>query len=555
MKRSVRCLTLFAVNLLGSTVMAQQAPPNSGQLLQQVPPSPSVTPSRQTPLTIEAPSTAAAQDTKPFEVRQIVIEGNTAFSTATLHALVAEAEGHTQTLSSLQVLGQLITIYYRDHGFPLARASIPAQTVSAGVVRIRVVEAHYGQVQIENHTHVSDRLLQSTLAPLRAGSDVEQSSLDRSLLLLNDLPGVQGHSLLRPGTQPGTSDLVVDAQALPRVTGNLTLDDAGDRYTGRARLTGNVAVNNLAGIGDDLNLQVLSSNEHMRYGRLGYDVAASGFGTRVGVAYSALDYRLSDGLSDLDAHGTATGGSAWVSQALVRGPDTNLNVRLEMDQHRLHDEVESTDLHNDRHTWDWTLGATFDHRDGWNGVTVAQVSVTEGQLGFDNALARIDDMGTADVQGRYLHWNGNLSRLQSLAEHTRLYLALSGQYSHQNLDSSEQFLLGGAQSVRGYDVSTLAGAAGYLATAELRQDLPMPGGHWQGSVFVDDGGVWINPDRWVGLTGANHAALTSAGAGVNWSGSDQWSAQVQVGQPVGGTPDLAGRRPSTRIWAQITKGF
>jgi hemolysin activation/secretion protein len=188
-------------------------------------------------------------------------------------------------------------------------------------------------------------------------------------------------------------------------------------------------------------------------------------------------------------------------------------------------------------------------------VTQAQLSVTRGQLGFDNAAAQASDAVTADTQGHELHWDGSVSRLQTITATTRLYVGLSGQYSHRNLDSSEQFLLGGMQSVRGYEVSTLAGASGYLATVELRHDLALPGGAWQGSVFADQGGLWINPQSWAGDTGSNHATLSSVGLGLNWAGPDQWLAQVQVGQPVGSTPELAGRRPSTRAWVQLSKGF
>nr|WP_239537894.1 ShlB/FhaC/HecB family hemolysin secretion/activation protein [Dyella mobilis] len=474
-----------------------------------------------------------------------------------MHALVADGEGHTLTLTSLQALAERITAYYRRHGYPLDRATIPAQALKDGVVRMRVVEARYDRVRLVNHSRVDDSLLRATLAPLQPGDAVDQAGLDRQLLLLNDVPGVQGHSLLRPGSQPGTSDVLVDAQALPMVTGNLSLDDAGDRYTGRVRLGGNLAVNNLAGLGDQLSLSVLSSDAHMRYGHLGYDFAINGAGTRVGVAYSALSYRLGDGLTDLDAHGTAAEASVWVSQAFLRSPDTNFSGRLEVDEHRLRDAVGSTATDNDRHTWDWTGTLIFDHRDSWGGggITTLQGAVTRGQLGFDNAAAQASDAVTADTQGRYLHWDGSASRLQMLTEHWRVYASLSGQYSTRNLDSSEQFLLGGMQSVRGYDVSALAGASGYLATVELRRDLPLPAGAWQGTVFVDHGGIWLDAQPWAGETGSNHATLTSAGVGLNWNGPDRWVAQVQVGQPVGRTPVLAGRRPDAQAWLQLSKGF
>ncbi|RUL69273.1 ShlB/FhaC/HecB family hemolysin secretion/activation protein [Dyella choica] len=543
--------------LLAASAFAQQTPPTSGQLLQQAQPPQQPLPKREPGIQIQAPVTAPVTDNTPFEVKQIVVGGNTTFDTGTLHALVADGEGHTQTLATLAVLAQRITDYYRSHGYPLSRTVVPAQALSDGVVQFKVIEARYDRVQVANHSRVQTSLLNASLSPLQSGQLVTQEALDRQLLLLNDLPGVQGHAVLGPGSAPGTSNLDVDAQALPRVTGNVTLDDGGDRYTGRIRLGGNVAVNNLVGLGDQLSAGLLASDEHMRYGHLAYDFTLNGAGTRFGLAYSALSYQLGDGLTDLHARGHATEASAWLSQAIVRSPNTNVSARLELDHHHLADDTGSTGVHDDRHTWDWTASGAFDHRDGWGGggVTQAQLSLTRGQLGFDNPAAKAGDSVTAHTQGHELHWDGSVSRLQMITATTRLYVALSGQYSHHNLDSSEQFLLGGMQSVRGYEVSTLAGASGYLATTELRHDLSLPGGAWAGSVFADQGGVWINPHPWAGSTGSNHATLSSVGLGLNWAGPDQWIAQVQVGQPVGSTPALAGRRPSTRAWVQISKGF
>jgi hemolysin activation/secretion protein len=555
-RSTVLRLSPLALALLAAPVFAQQAPPTGGELLRRAQPSQPPLPQPEPGLQIQSPAGQAGDNT-PFAVKQIVLRGNTIFHTDTLHALVADGEGHTQTLTSLTMLAQRVTDYYRAHGYPLSRAIVPVQTLSDGVVQFTVIEARYDKVQLANHSRVKTSLLNATLSPLQSGQPVTQDALDRQLMLLNDLPGVQSHAVLSPGSTPGTSDLSVDAQALPPVTGNLTLDDGGDRYTGRIRLGGNVAVNNLAGLGDQLSVGLLASDEHMQYGHIAYDFALNGEGTRFGAAYSGLSYRLGDGLSDLDAGGHATEASAWLSQPIVRSPTTNVSARLEVDNHDLHDDTGNTDVHDDRHTWDWTLSTTLDHRDGWGagGVTQGQLSVTRGQLGFDNAAAQAGDAATADTQGHELHWDGGVSRLQTITAATRLYVAVSGQYSHRNLDSSEQFLLGGMQSVRGYEVSTLAGASGYLTTVELRRDLRLPGGAWQGSVFADQGGLWINPEPWAGLTGSNHATLSSVGLGLNWAGPDQWTAQVQVGQPVGGTPELAGERPSTRAWVQVSKGF
>ena len=552
LRLSPLALALLALPL---TTLAQTIP-NSGQILQQVTPPPTSAPKTAPNLTVAPNNATPANDSTPFAVTRLQIEGNTVFDTATLHALVADGEGHTQTLTRLNTLAQRITDYYHAHGYPLARALVPAQALSDGVVHISVVEARYDQTRLENRSRVDDSLLRATLASLRPGDVVKQSALDRSLALLAELPGVSPHATLSPGAAEGTSTLDVVTDAAPMAQGNLLLDDAGTRYTGRMRVGGNLDINSPLHHGDQLSLSALTSGHGMRYGRLGYQYTLNGQGTRVGAAYSALAYALGGPLRALDAHGTAQVSSAWLTQPLVRTRNSRVDVRVQFDHKRLRDRIDTTAVRNDRHGNGTTAGVVGQHSDDWagGGLTTASLNVRHGTLHFDQAAAAVADTATARTQGSYTYWTASLARLQNLGAGTRLYASVSGQHSGRNLDSSEQFLLGGPTSVRGYDVASVAGASGWLGTVELRHDLDWScAGHCEGSVFVDHGALSINADPWV--AGRNHTDLSSAGLGFSWVGTRQWQAQVQLAVPLGAASDLTGKRSTARVWLQVSKGF
>ncbi|MBM7131387.1 ShlB/FhaC/HecB family hemolysin secretion/activation protein [Dyella mobilis] len=545
-------LALFALPL---TTPAQTIP-NSGEILQQVPAKPTEKPPVEPGLTIESPTTAATNDATAFAVTRLQLEGNTAFDSATLHALVADGEGKTQTLTQLNALAQRITDYYHAHGYPLARAIVPAQTLSDGTVRLQIVEARYDQITLDNRSHIGDGLLRATLAPLRSGAPVTQATLDNSLLLLGDLPGVNPHATLRPGTQAGTSTLDVHADAEPTLQGQLVADTAGSRYTGRLRVGAYLDINNPMHHGDQLSLDTLTSGDGMRYGRLGYQFTLNGHGTLLGAAYSMLAYALGGPLDALDAHGTARVSSLWLAQPLARTRNSRLDVRLQFDRKQLSDRIDTTALRNDRHSNDWTASLVGQHGDDWagGGLTSASLSVGHGRLGFDDAAAAAADAATARTQGSYTHWNASLARLQNLSVATRLYVSFGGQHSNRNLDSSEQFLLGGPNSVRGYDVSSIAGASGWLGTIELRHDLDWNcADHCEGSLFVDHGSLSVNASPWT--TSRNQFDLDSAGIGFSWVGTRHWQAQVQLATPVGATPALLGKRSSARAWLHVVRAF
>jgi hemolysin activation/secretion protein len=144
--------------------------------------------------------------------------------------------------------------------------------------------------------------------------------------------------------------------------------------------------------------------------------------------------------------------------------------------------------------------------------------------------------------------------LQGLSSSNSLYIAVNGQVANKNLDSSEQFFLGGPNSVRAYDVGAVGGASGVLGTAEFRQNLPLSlPGAWQAIAFLDSGALRVYQHAFE--PGSNTASLSGAGVGLNWSTKSGWAASGGVAAPLGGRPLLAGDQASARVWFEIHKSF
>lgn len=538
---------------------AQTTPavPDAGAILRQLQPAtPANAPPGAPALRIEQKEGAPLPASVPFLVTQIDISGNSAFDTATLQALVASAQGTALSLEQLGELAARITGYYRAHGYPLARAIVPAQTIRQGIVRIEVLEARYGQVGISNQSDVSDALLNATLAPLQAGQTISQAELDRSLLLLSDIPNVAITATLKPGTEVGSSDLLVDAWSGPRMAGAAFLDNNGNRYTGRARLGATVYLYNPLHQGDVASASVLSSGKGMSYVRLGYDLLLNGAGTRAGVAMSALRYRLQGAMRPLEAHGTAQVASGWLRHPLLRSRDANMSIQLQYDQVHLRDRIDASAMRSDRRLDNLSATLGGDVRDAAlaGAITSWSVAATAGKLDITDPLARLNDAFSARSHGNYAKWNVNLSRLQNLDQRNAVYLTVAGQWADGNLDSSEKMSVGGPYTVRAYDVGAAAGDLGYFGSAEWRHELSASeAGQWQAVAFLDSARVTVNQQRW--SAGPNSARLHGAGLGVNWAGGQQWNARAYVAKPIGGTPVLLAARSSARLWVELNRRF
>lgn len=531
--------------------------PDSGAILQQLQPGvPAAAPSNAPTLQIAPRNEAGLPASAPFEVKNLRITGNTAFSTETLHALVADKEGQRLTLEQLNALAGRITAYYQDHGFPLARAIIPAQTISEGVVVIQVVEAHYGQVSLNNRSKVGDPVLNAILAPLQGGQAITGSELDRTLLLLSDVPGVGLGASLKAGAAVGTSDLDIEANDNPAAPVSLALDNYGNRYVGRTRLSGNLSLLNPLHHGDILSASLLTTGNGMNYGRVSYDTLVSGSGTRVGAAYSYLRYKLGNELDALGANGTAGVASLWARQPLLRGKQANVYAQVQYDAKRLRDHIDSGGVNTDRHLANWVLSLNGDLRDGLlaGGFSAWNLGWTNGRVVFDDAAAASADDATARTRGGFSKWNANVSRLQGLGRSDTLYVSLAAQWADSNLDSAEKMTAGGPFSVRAYDIGAASGDTGYLGTVEWRHDLgSLLAGQWQALAFIDSAYVKVNRRPW--NTAENSATLSGAGVGLNWIGPDLWRASAALATRIGGLSSLVARQSSVRAWVTLSKGF
>jgi hemolysin activation/secretion protein len=548
---------LLLLSLSSVAVQAQTGgAPDSGSILQQINrPAPQAPSQSGTGLRVEGQNAADLPAGASFEVKRILIAGNTLFDAASLHPLVADAEGTRLDLSQLSQLAGRITEHYRSRGYPLARAIIPAQTVRDGIVRIEVIEARYGSVKLDNRSHASSALLQETLSPLRSGQHVQQADLDRVLLLLADIPGVAVGATLKPGAGVGTSNLEVEGEAAAGVAGHATLDNYGNRYTGRVRASGSVNVFNPFGRGDVFGASVLSSGEGLNYARVGYEAVLNGQGTRAGADLQAVRYRLGDSLEPLGAHGRAQAGVLWLKHPLVRARDLNLYGQAQYDAKRLRDRVDAGPIRNDRNLDKWSLGFNGDWRDELLSRSVSTWSLgwTSGRLRFDDATAQDADAASAGTRGSFSKWNGSLSRTQSLGAADTLYLGGSVQWADQNLDSSEKMSIGGPNSVRAYGVGAVSADRGYFATAELRHFFGAAAGRWQGVAFVDSAHVTLNRSPWT--DGTNRATLTGAGVGLEWFGAQLWRVKASVASRLGSRPAVIEDGSRTRGWVEISKSF
>ncbi len=552
-------IKLLTVALLALSQSAfAQSPPPAGSQIQQIPPVPM--PQKAIPdIRIEqggAPATTALDNVK-IPVNSLHVTGQAVYSEARLIAITGFTPGAELTLSELRAMASKIADYYHSHGYIVAQAYLPAQDVKDGTVTIAVIEGRYGSITLHNQTNLSDSLATGLLSGVNSGDTIAIAPLENRLLLLSDVPGVNVRSTLTPGTEVGTSDLLVDVTPGQRVSGSVEADNAGNRYTGEYRLGATVNINNPTGHGDVISLRALTSGSGLNYGRASYQMQ---FGkATAGVAYSALNYKLGKEFEPLHAHGTAEIASVYGSYPLIRSRDTNLYALLEFDARTFQDKVDLTSAVTDKKDPVWMASLAGNHRDGFGGGGLSSYSLTQsfGDLDIETDAARAVDAATARSNGTYRKLAFNVARLQRVTDRVALYGAINGQFASKNLDISEKMGLGGMYAVRAYPVGEAYSDEGYVATLEARLLLPKVSERMPGQMhligFADSGTGTINKNPWT--TEENRRTLSGAGIGLNWEDYNNFVMNAYWAHKVGNEVATSAPDKSGRFWIQVVKYF
>ncbi|WP_377412199.1 ShlB/FhaC/HecB family hemolysin secretion/activation protein [Polaromonas aquatica] len=449
-------------------------------------------------------------------VKSVTITGNQEIPGSELQPLVAGLVGAEQSLSQLNAAARRITAYYRRQGFAVARAYLPAQDITDGVVTISVIEGRISSHRISNNSLLSDEAASAYVGQVRDGDVIRSDQIDRGLLLLQDTPGVSSsRATLQPGASVGTSELLIEVNPAAPYSGNVVLDNYGSRYTGEYRLAGSFNLASPLKIGDQLTFNALTSGPSLSFGRIAYQLPVGSDGLRLGVAYFDTHYRLGREFEALQANGTASSTSVFAAYPFIRSQMKNLSGTIVLEDKKLNDRVDSTATQTGKKLQVTSLGLAGSLQDAlWGGgINSLDLSLVLGNLNIQSPTALAIDAASAQTNGSYSRVAYTLGRLQRISNETFLSVSLSGQQAGKNLDSSEKFVLGGLNGVRAYPQGEASGDEGYKGTVELRQAL-MP--NLQGTLFYDFGSIKINKNPF-GAPASNSRNLSGVGLGLNAS--------------------------------------
>jgi hemolysin activation/secretion protein len=491
---------------------------------------------------ITLPSTAAPAGAEGIRltVSRFVITGATVYSEADLAPLYADMLGGEITLAAVYDLARRITAKYGAAGYVLSRAVVPPQDLGqrGAVVRIQVVEGYVDQViwPMEKLARYRDFFTDYT-ARIVADRPANIRTLERYLLLANDLPGLKFSTTLKPSaTHPNASTLVVEVkEKMFDVVGRV--DNRGTVARGPWQYLGALTVNNIAASHEAFTVTYAGTFqlEELQYVAANYRQVLTSEGL---TAFANASYGAgrpgTDALRLLDYRSRSSTFDTGLSYPVIRSREANLTV---------------SGLGFATNDDSFVLGSTFTHdrlrgfrvkadadwADSFLGINQVNVTVSHGIQGLgsttnDNPLASRPFVGRVDFSKA----EGTFSRLQPLIADFSMFISAYGQYAGTPLLVSEQCSYGGRFFGRAFDPSQILGDHCWMVLGELRYDVATP---WKQVTrlqlygFGDHGETYILQPA---LGTPARQSGTSAGAGVRAAWEDTFTADLSLAKAVEG---------------------
>lgn len=469
-------------------------------------------------------SKAPAKASQKFLLKQVEVGKSDILSDEEIAGITRKYVGKDVDIQTLFQMVAEINGLYKDKHYPTAKAVLPPQKVSQGVVQIKLVEARIGKVILENNASTKSGFIEDRVA-LRDGDLLSVDKLDADISRFNRINDVALRAEIRPGESFGTIDAVIRAQEPAQYQFSTFVDNAGSDSTGNNRMGLNFSDASLFGYRDPLAINGVFA-EGSTDGSVSYSFPLTSYDTRLGMSYdkSAIEIIDEGALANADIAGESTVTTLNLVQPFIVSPNTKVEAFFAV----AHKESETTFSGNDIaniKVHAYTVGASVLYVDE-DGVWLVRNSFTDGhELEGDDAFNR---------------YNGELTRMMRLDAGRSLTLRGAVQISGDDfLPSTEQFQVGGVATVRGYTEGLRIGDDGYYTSAEL--DFPLYT-RWndessalfdnqvRGALFIDHGAAF--PYKGNSLSTDSEDFLTAAGFGVVLGFDWGLTGRIDIGFPL-----------------------
>lgn len=475
-------------------------------------------------------------ETPCFRLGTLALEGPHQAQFAFAQRYLDRYAGRCIGQQGLQLLAKRASDLILARGYVTSRVVIPGQNLAGGRLRVVLLAGTLGAVR---YAPGSARVDWLDALPLRPGEVINLRAIEQALEQLKRVPSQEVKIDIAPGTQPGTSDLVLTVtQGKPwRVI--LSLDDSGTDTTGKEQGGVTLALDHPLGLNDLLSIGLTHSLDHdpRVRGTLGsnfsysvpwddwtFSLASWGYAYRQPVTGSQATFSYT---------GTARTTAATANRMVYRDAHSKTSVEMVVSTRSEHSYVDNVEIVTQRRSTSAVELALVHRRYIGDAQLDVRLAYRRGTPWF----------GAQWLPGRY---GGPTDRYGMTLLDASLNLPFKAftlpwvwtsevhaQSTGDHLYIEDYVTLGGRYTVRGYDGDvTLGGDHG----AYWRNTLSLPLGASGGQLYggVDVGRVGGDTQGTFGSRTLSGAVVGVRGGrwGLNWDLFAGWPLHSPQGFPV-----------------------
>lgn len=472
----------------------------------------------------EAPT---AEERKPIlPLKRLEFGSTRVLPESLLAELRGKYEGRKVSIADIKAIAAAVNTYYREHGYLTSRAYLPEQDVSRGTLRVELMEGTIGQVDAKGLTTTKPEYVRRAVG-LKPGDVFRTDTLEAQLAEFNAFTDLKSRLNISPGKVDGTSDLELVLQERKRFGATLLADNGGQHSTGYYR--GGIFATARGLVSTAYTRDVLTAGYVGSRGANtfsgAYSLTENVLKTTWGVSldHSKTDC-ITDELRDLDVEGKYTACTISGKRSLYSNSRNILSNGLAFAFKTNESSISGYRMNNYRtNTLAYTLDylALFEHGYVYNALTATRGWQLAGLArNFWRANYRLE---------------GNYAFNKFLGVNARFNAQIS---NRRELQSSEQFQLGGVNTIRGYEEGMVNGERGYALQAELRGNIKSL---WQTApswldtaeffAFFDCGQLKHKTESRA-ISSASEAFLSSTGCGLRCGLLNHLNASFTMAMPL-----------------------
>ncbi len=433
------------------------------------------------------PPPGAEVPNRMVRVSSVSVDGATAFPVSAFATNLDGLTGPAVPLPKIDAARQAILKEYRAAGYVLTTVS--AKLDASGHLRFIITEGRIASVKLDGDIGPAGTQVLRFLHRLTEKQPIDAATLERYLLLAQDVPGVSLRAVLQPSTdEPGALNLI--AQVTRRkVSGVAAFDNRAFDQTGPIEALGVLDFNSFSEFGERTEFSYYHTFPNSQnFGQFSEEVFLGGSGLRfrvyAGTGIAVPSGGGNSGLALLDYHGTTSVLGGVLTYPVIRSRRQTLNLYVSLDA--IESEVKTNSSGSlSRASFDSLrvarLGEDYALSDLWFGANRAAVNAVSLRLshGLHALGAQPNDVAGSRLAPRtnektdFTKVNFEISRTQTLfspweGATVSLMGLLTGQWSNDILPPAEQFYLGGARFTRGYYAGQIPGDKALATTVELQ---------------------------------------------------------------------------------------